>query len=631
MNRAAGGLWESRSAPSHGAARVRPSDVQWTPSGGLVWREERSGTGVLVVRDSLQTPPRDLALEGSVRARVGYGGGDFSVSGDQVFFVSEGRVFRHRLDEAESVPVTPPWGQAASPSASPGGRRLVYVHSSDGIDCLGLARTDGSGWPVQFASGRDFYMQPAWHPGGRRVAWIAWDHPNMPWDGSGLYLGEIGSGAAAGDGPEPTLVAGDPAGSVAVFQPSFSPDGRYLSFVSDREGWFNLWLYDLEEGSLQALVQDPSEYAGPAWIQGLRTHAWTPSADAVYAIRLSQGQATLVRVDLEERRSQPVGGDLSGYSALSQLSPAPDGERVALVGSSPLLPPRVLTVSPHGVVASWSEVTPEPPEAGYLGHPRPLSWRVRSEVDLPQPLNCQGLFYRPRNPAYRRTAPPPAVIRIHGGPTSQALAEYRFEIPFLTSRGIAVLDLNYRGSSGYGRAYRDALKGQWGVADVEDTRSAAAYLVSSGRADPDRLVVLGGSAGGLTALLCLIRYPGLFRAGVCLYGVSDLLALAQETHKFEAHYLDSLVGVLPGDESLYRDRSPLGRAGSIRDPIALFQGEDDEVVPPSQSDRIAEALVRRGVPHIYHRFPGEGHGWRKSRTIEIYLEALQEFLAQHVV
>ncbi len=628
--RGPGELWKSPIAPSHGAARIRPSDVQWTASGGLVWREERSGTGVLVVRDSLRTPPRDLALECSVRARVGYGGGDFSVSGHQVFFVSGGRIFRHRLDGGESVPVTPPWGQAAAPSVSPGGRRLVYVHFSDGIDCLGLARTVGSGWPVQFASGRDFYMQPAWHPDGRRVAWTAWDHPNMPWDGSGLYLGEIGSGAAAGDGPEPTLVAGDPAGSVAVFQPSFSPDGRYLSFVSDREGWFNLWLYDLEKESLRALVRDTAEYAGPAWIQGLRSHAWTPSADAVYAIRLSRGRATLVRVDLEERRSQPVDGNLSRYSALSQLSPAPDGERIALVGSSPLLPPRVLTVSAHGAVSIWSKVTPEPPEAVYLGHPRPLSWSVGSEVDLPQPPDCQGLFYRPRNPAYRRTAPAPAVIRVHGGPTSQALVEYRFEIPFLTSRGFAVLDLNYRGSSGYGRVYRDALKGRWGVADVEDARSAAEYLVSSGKADPDRLVVLGGSAGGLTVLLCLIRYPGLFRAGVCLYGVSDLLALAQETHKFEAHYLDSLVGLLPRDESVYRDRSPLGRAGSIRDPVALFQGEDDEVVPPSQSDRIAEALAGRGVPHIYHRFAGEGHGWRKSRTIETYLEALQEFLAEYV-
>ena len=623
------GLWESPLAPGQGAARVRPGDVQWTASGGLVWREDRSGNGILVVRESLGKPPRDLVAERSVRARVGYGGGDFSVSGGQVFFVSGGRIFRRGLEDTESVPVTPPWGRAAAPAASPDGRRLVYVHSAEGVDCLGLARTDGSGWPVQLASGHDFYMQPAWHPDGRRVAWVAWDHPNMPWDGSALYLGGAGSGSAAGEGPEPVRVAGDPAGSVAVFQPAFSPDGRYLSFVCDREGWFNLWLCDLADGSLRALVREPSEYAGPAWIQGLRSHAWTPSGDAIYAIRLSRGRAELVRVDLEERRSQPVGG-LSRYTALSQLSAAPDGERIALVGSSPLHPPRVLTVSAQGTVATWSEVTPDPPEAAYLGHPRPLSWRVKSEVARPQPLDCHGLYYRPRNPAQRRTGPPPAVVRVHGGPTSQALIEYRFEIPFLTSRGFAVLDLNYRGSSGYGRAYRDALKGHWGVADVEDARSAAETLVSSGRADPDRLVVLGGSAGGLTVLLCLIRYPGLFRAGVCLYGVSDLLALARETHKFEAHYLDSLVGLLPREESLYRERSPLGRAGSIRDPVALFQGEDDEVVPPSQSDRIAEALAGRGVPHVYHRFPGEGHGWKKSRTIETYLEALQAFLAEHL-
>ena len=630
MKKAAGGLWESPLSPSHGARRIRPSDVQWTSSGGLVWREERSGTGVLVFRKSLEAPLRDLAAEHSVRARVGYGGGDFSVAGGQVFFVSEGRVFRHGLDETESVPVTPPWGQPAAPSVSPDGRRLVYVHSSEGVDCLGLMRTDGSGWPVQFASGRDFYMQPAWHPDGRRIAWVAWDHPNMPWDGSGLYLGEAGPGGLTGTAPDPVQLAGDPAGSVAVFQPAFSPDGRYLSFVSDREGWFNLWLYDLENDSLQPLLQESAEYAGPAWIQGLRTYAWTPAGDAIYAIRLRRGRAALVRVGLEEGRSQPVGGGLSRYTALSQLSPAPDGECMALVGSSPLLPPRVLTVTARGAVSIWSEVTPEPPDEAYLDHPRPLSWKVRPPADLPESPACEGLFYRPRNPAYQPTAPPPAVIRVHGGPTSQALVEYRFEIPFLTSRGFAVLDLNYRGSTGYGRGYRDSLKGQWGVADVEDTRAAAEFLVSSGRADPERLVVLGGSAGGLTVLLSLIRYPGLFRAGVCLYGVSDLLALARETHKFEAHYLDSLVGRLPGDEALYRERSPLGQAGAIRDPVALFQGEVDEVVPPSQSDRIAEALAARRVPHVYHRFPGEGHGWRKSATIKVYLEALQEFLAEHV-
>ena len=630
MNKAAGGLWESPLSPSHGARRIRPGDVQWTSSGGLVWREERSGTGVLVFRKSLEAPLRDLAAEHSVRARVGYGGGDFSVAGSQVFFVSEGRVFRHGLDETESVPVTPPWGQPASPSVSPDGRRLVYVHSSEGVDCLGLMRTDGSGWPVQFASGRDFYMQPAWHPDGRRIAWVAWDHPNMPWDGSGLYLGEAGPGGLSGTAPEPVQLAGDPAGSVAVFQPAFSPDGRYLSFVSDGEGWFNLWLYDLENDSLQPLFQESAEYAGPAWIHGLRTYAWTPAGDAIYAIRLRRGYASLVRVGLEDRRSQPVGGGLSRYTALSQLSPAPDGECMALVGSSPLLPPRVLTVTARGAVSIWSEVTPEPPDEAYLDHPRPISWKVRPPADLPESPACQGLFYRPRNPAHQTTAPPPAVIRVHGGPTSQALVEYRFEIPFLTSRGFAVLDLNYRGSTGYGRGYRDALKGQWGVADVEDTRSAADFLVSSGRADPERLVVLGGSAGGMTVLLSLIRYPGLFRAGVCLYGVSDLLALARETHKFEAHYLDSLVGRLPGDEALYRERSPLGQAAAIRDPVALFQGEVDEVVPPSQSDRIAEALAARRVPHVYHRFPGEGHGWRKSATIKVYLEALQEFLAEHV-
>ena len=631
MNTSPSKLWDSPLGPEKGTSETRLSDVLWTNSGGLVWREERSGRGILVIRDPLGSPPRDLTQKLSVQAKVGYGGGDFSISGNTACFVSDGRLYLQELSKNSHHPITPACGQAASPTLSPDGRHIVYVYFRKGEDSLGITETQGSSLPLRFAHGSDFYMQPIWHPSGNRIAWVSWNHPNMPWDGSGLFMAEFLPGKTAATGNDQILVAGDPNGSISIFQPAFSPDGRYLSYVSDQEGWFNLWIFDLATGSMEPLVKEPYEYGLPAWTHGLRTHAWTAAGDAIYAIRLREARASLVRVDVERRQVQPVVGDLSSYTAMEQISLSKSGEQVALLASSPCLPRRVVTVSAKGKTLTWSTLNPAPPEKAYLGSANPVHWESQSKVNSGTPgSSCRGLFYPPRNPRHQLTSLPPAIIRIHGGPTSQALAGYRFDIPFLTSRGFAVLELNYRGSSGYGRVYRDSLKGQWGVADVEDTFSAAEFLVSTGRADPHRLVIMGGSAGGFTVLLSLIRYPGLFRAGVCLYGVSDLLSLASETHKFEAHYLDFLVGSLPQEENLYRERSPIGHAHAIRDPLALFQGEADQVVPPSQSDQIATVLKEQKVPHIYVRFPGEGHGWRKDETTETYLRTLQEFLEQYV-
>jgi dipeptidyl aminopeptidase/acylaminoacyl peptidase len=226
--------------------------------------------------------------------------------------------------------------------------------------------------------------------------------------------------------------------------------------------------------------------------------------------------------------------------------------------------------------------------------------------------------------------PPPTIIKIHGGPTSHYSADYHGDTQFFTSRGFAVLELNYRGSSGYGRDYMESLRGQWGVLDVEDTRSAAQNLISEGLADPKRLVLMGGSAGGFTLLLSLIAHPGFFRAAVCRYGVSNLFTLATDTHKFERHYLDSLVGTLPKDEERFRKRSPVFSASNIQDPLAIFQGEMDKVVPKSQSDEIVASLSRRGVPHLYQVYPGEGHGWRKSETIQDYYTQVEDFLGRYV-
>ncbi len=570
------------------------------------------------------------------------GGGDFTLSSGFAFFAAGDRLYRCRLEGGEPIAFTPAWGQPSSPAVSPDGSQVIYVHSADGEDLVAMADTEGKHWPQKVASGCDFYMQPAWHPSGTRLAWICWNHPNMPWDGTALYLADLSL-----QGTVPTLesaaaIAGDPSGETAVFQPAFSPDGRYLSYLSNQTGWSNLYLFDLASQSSEPAIQRKAEYGIPAWVQGLRTHVWAPDSKAIYLICHQDAFASLEHFDLRNRKLTTITGELKQYTALRQIAISPDGDQIALIASSSTQPESVIRVSPDdGKVVVVKESAPRNYDSGYLSTPRPLSWAMAQtplpvdsgtgRCSSPDQGDCHGLYYAPRNLDFHGSGLPPAVIKIHGGPTSQFLAEFSYDTQFLTSRGYAVLELNYRGSAGYGRSYAEALKYQWGIADVEDARFAADYLIENRLADPGRLVVMGGSAGGYTVLLCLIRHPGFFKIGVCLYGVSDLLALAQQTHKFEAHYLDSLVGTLPENEARYRERSPVFAADRIQDPLALFQGEEDQVVPLSQSDQIAASLSGRGVPLLYERYPGEGHGWRQAQTIEAYYRSLESFLRTYVV
>lgn len=640
--RAPFGHWKSPLTPEQGADALRFSNVFWdSRDNSLVWWEGRSGKGALAWQSSSQEGPKDLVVEPEVRARVGYGGGDFTLSGGFVFYAAGGRLYRCDLQKGDPIALTPAWGQPSSPAVSPDGNQVIFVHAADGEDLIALVDTEGKYWPQKVATGCDFYMQPTWHPSGTRIAWICWNHPNMPWDGTALYLADLSL-----EGAQPTLeiaaaIAGSPSGKTAIFQPAFSPDGRYLSYISNQTGWPNLCFFDLNSENSEPAIQRKAEYGIPAWVQGLRTYVWTPDSKSLYLICHKDGFASLERFDLRDRKLTTIRGELEQYTALRQVAISPDGDQIALIASSSTQPESVIRVSPdEGKVVVVKASAPRSYDSGYLRTPRPLTWAIsptQLHVDSgtgngssPDPDDCHGLYYAPANLDFHDSGFPPTIIKIHGGPTSQFLAEFSYDTQFLTSRGYAVLELNYRGSSGYGRSYAEALKCQWGITDVEDARFAADYLIESHLADPSRLVVMGGSAGGYTVLLCLIRYPGFFKAGICLYGVSDLLALTQQTHKFEAHYLESLVGTLPENTDRYRERSPVSAADRIQDPLALFQGEEDQVVPPSQSDQIAESLSSRGVPLLYERYPGEGHGWRQPQTIAAYYRSLESFLSTYV-
>lgn len=618
------GLWPSPLSPKGQAQAKRITDLAWdTLNETLVWREERSGVGVLVVGIPGGDAPRDLTSERSVRARVGYGGGDFTAAGGYAYFISEGCLYRQPLAAGGAAPITPPFGQAASPTVSPDGRWVLYIHSDGAADCLAVVDAEGHSWPQRIAVGDDFYMQPAWHPDGTQIAWISWCHPQMPWDGTRLSLGQL----AFPKGTLPVLEAQEIlAGGteVSIFQPSFSPDGRYLAYVSDSSGWYNLYLYDLAARTHRPLTEDEAEWGLAAWAQGLRTYAWAPDGRALYACRQKEAASSLWRIDVEtgERQEIPLGAE---YAWVEQPAVSTGG-KVAVIASGPRIPKRILMLDPAaGKAQIMARTSGETIPLEMLSTPRSIRWLAEDGQEV------HGLYYPPTSVQYEGTGKPPLLVLVHGGPTSQSTMTYSAAAQFFATRGYAVLDVNYRGSTGYGRTYRNLLRGQWGIYDADDAVGGARTLCAQGLADPDRMVIMGGSAGGYTVLQALIRYPHTFKAGICSYGMTNLFTLAAETHKFEARYLDSLIGPLPEAAPLYRERSPIFHAEHIVDAVAVFQGEEDQVVPRNQADTLVEALRRHNVPHIYRVYPGEGHGWRKAETIEAFYEEILRFLRDNVL
>jgi dipeptidyl aminopeptidase/acylaminoacyl peptidase len=358
-------------------------------------------------------------------------------------------------------------------------------------------------------------------------------------------------------------------------------------------------------------------------VQGIRVISFSADGRWLYFTRTEDGQRLARRLEMGTGQVSAV-PELEEYTHVEQLTAAPRGDGLAAVGSSSTCPSRILSVR-RGRVYVHARSTGEDLSADALSWPRPVSWRAEDGTEV------HGLHYPPSSEAFGGEGLPPLIVEIHGGPTGQVRTSFDTEVQYLATRGYAVLAVNYRGSTGCGRQYMEALRGQWGILDVEDAIGGAQHLVEQGLADPDRLVIMGGSAGGYTVLRAMTCRPGFFRAGLCCYGISNLFSLASDTHKFEARYLDSLLGPLPEAAGVYRDRSPLFCADQLRDPVAIFQGEDDEVVPRSQSDAIAESLACRDVPHVYCVYEGEGHGWRRPETLQAYIRSVEAFLKEHVL
>ncbi len=622
------GLWSSPVTAKSLSVSLRLGEPCWDTDGRtLGWVEGRSDRGIIVVQDGDGGVTRDLTTDLSVRAFVGYGGGDFTLSHGLAYFVGQAdqRIYRQPLAGGAARPITPSFGAASSPAVSPDGRWVAYVHSYEDVDSIAIVDSEGLTWPQRLVSGRDFYMQPAWHPSGDRIAWVEWDHPNMPWDGSEAQIGQL----SFPEGRLPLLASSTALAGrreVSILQPTFTPNGKAVVYVSDEWGWAQICCRDLETDNSMQVTSGAGEFGKPAWAQGQRSVAVLPSGRIV-GVRNVAGFDRLTLVEADGNVSD-LGEHHRGYTVLGHPVASPTDERVAFVASGGKVPSRVIVVdlsaeAPSISVRRRSDSESVPADA--LSCPEAISWRSFDGEE------AHGIYFPPASERFTGTGAPPLIVLIHGGPTSQVQAAWNPQAQYFATRGYAVLLPNYRGSTGYGREYMLKLRASWGIFDVQDSKWGAHALVDRGLADGSRLVIMGGSAGGFTVLQSLCEFPAFYRAGISMYGVANQFTLASDTHKFEAHYLDSIIGPLPEAAALYRERSPIFHVEKIQDPIAVFQGDIDRVVPREQSDSIVASLGARDVPHLYHVYEGEGHGWRKTDTIEHFYGTVEAFLKQYVL
>ena len=611
------GLWHSPVSPAMIASGIRMNDVQFSPDGKtLVWSQSQDGkTSLFAWRDG--DAAWELNGEFNPSGAIGYGGGDFFAGNEGVIFCDRnGRLYSKPYETGLPMALTPGFGGCASPVLSPDGKTIFFAHTYEGRDLLACVPSDGSKWPNIVQQGADFYMQPTLSPDGSLLAWVEWDHPNMPWDGTRLMLGSLNE-----DGfslKTVKQIAGDE--NMAAFQPVFSPDGSRLAWLENRSEFDDLVVLDLENQTRRVLIENQNLIL-PAWVQGLRTLNWAKDNSSIYYLLNQQGSFSLHEIELDSGNIKTI--DTGNFTLLEQPTLAPDGS-LAFIAQSATLSPRIVLLK-DGKIRIIARSASDLLSSADFAKPQEFSW-VSSDG-----VRVYGLYYPPTNACFTNDGAPPVVTYIHGGPTSQVENGFSMDAAFFTSRGYAYFAVNYRGSTGYGRSYRDALKGNWGILDMQDAVEGSQSLVETGLADPKKLVIKGGSAGGYTVLNALVHHPGFFKAGLCSYGVSNLFLLEMDTHKFEAYYTQSLVGSLPEVADKFHEWSPVFHAEKIRDAVAIFQGSDDKVVPPEQSESIVRLLKANKVPYEYKLYEGEGHGFRKKTNLVDFYETIDSFLKQHVI
>ena len=596
--------WIADDTVSLGQLCLDGSDVYWNEV-----RANDNGRSVVcklgekgVVEDF--SPPN-----GNVRSRVHeYGGGAYFVERGELWYsdVNDGRVW-HKSRDGTAGPITSSKNcRYADLVRDPNRNQLIAV-SEEHIEgrkepynrLVGIRDT---GEVVTLVEGADFYASPTLSGDGKWLSWLSWDHPCMPWDGTLLWRAPVENDGSLG---ERVLLAGG--SNESIFQPTFAPDG-ILYFVSDRSGWWNL--YKLRANNIELVLPLEAECGLPQWICGLSTYGFA-SEHLVVISYIVDGLSKLATVDLRTSSFKPI------HSSFVDISGLKVGYgRVIFIGGSLSEPPVVASISLETKEVDILYRSGEAKlDVSNISRPIPVSIPV-GENEI-----THGFFYQPRNASFvgPSDALPPLIVKCHGGPTGQTSAALNLKTQYWTTRGFAVLDVNYRGSSGYGRAYREKLNGKWGLVDVEDCVSGANWLAAKGWVDRDCMAISGNSAGGYTTL-CAITFEDCFSAGASYYGIGDLSELAKETHKFESSYLDTLIGTLKEENQNFSDRSPIKFVEMLTCPVIFFQGLEDKVVPPSQAESMVAALRKNGIPVAYLPFLDEGHGFRQSANIKRAIE-----------
>ncbi len=611
----------------------------------VYWVEMRPAEGgrMVIVRRSGDGATVDVTPEPySVRTRVHeYGGGAFLVTDGVVFFANFADQRMYRQDTgAAPRPITPdaPLRYADGVFDAQRGRIICVRedHTGDGEPVNAIVAVDAEGARPQetLFAGSDFCAAPRLSPDGSSLAWLAWNHPNMPWDGTALLLAPISPDGRLGEAQtiagglplHPPSEGGNIRGGDSVLQPLWSPDGE-LYFVSDRNGWWNL--YRWHNGAVQPVLEKEAEFARPQWVFDPAAYGFLGGGRiacgyverGVWHIGIIDANAgSLTRLELPY--SEMGRGELRATAR--QTPGQAQDERIVFSAGAPDKPMSLLSLNPAtGAIESLRQAHSLDVDSAYISPPEPV------EFETTNGRTAHAFYYAPRNPDF--AAPPgerpPLLVKSHGGPTASASTALDLGIQFWTSRGFGVVDVNYGGSTGYGTEYRRRLNGTWGIVDVDDCVNAARFLAARGDADPQRLAIDGGSAGGYTTLAAL-TFHDVFQAGASYYGVSDLEALAKETHKFESRYLDSLVGPYPQRRDLYIERSPIHHTHLLSCPLLLLQGLEDKIVPPNQAEMMFEAVRAKGLPTAYVPFEGEQHGFRRSENIKRALEAELYFYSQ---
>jgi dipeptidyl aminopeptidase/acylaminoacyl peptidase len=589
-------------------------DVYWIES-----RPLEEGRNVIVRRGPTGEMTDLNPAPFNARTRVHeYGGGALLIVDGILYYsnFADNRLYRQEPG-AEPRPITPEGEFRYADMVLDGRRnRLLCVredHTDPGREAvntlvsLNLGVNDGGRVLV---SGNDFYAAPCLSPDGTRLAWLTWNHPNMPWDGTELWVAQVAADGALRDAE---LVAGGRAES--ILQPEWSPDG-VLYFISDRTGWWNL--YRWHQGQVEPLVEMEAEFGRPQWLFGM-SHYGFDSAGRIICTYCQQGIWHLASLDTKTRQLEPIKVPFTNIYGIHVAA-----GRVVFEAASPTEPSAVVQLNLHTgqfeTLRRSGEIMVDP---GYLSLPQAIEFRTENG------LTAHAFFYSPKNRDY--CAPPGElpllVVESHGGPTGATTGTLNLSKQYWTSRGFALLDVNYGGSTGYGRAYRERLNGQWGVVDVDDCTNGARYLIERGLVDSERVIIHGGSAGGYTTL-CALTFRDLFKAGASYYGIGDLTVFVGDTHKFESRYLDRLIGPFPERADLYLARSAINFSDRLSCPLIFFQGLEDKVVPPNQAELMVEALQAKGVPVAYLPFKGESHGFRRAENIKRSLDAELYFYAR---